>query len=787
MDSIIEKNIWHDLNSSANTITEKTEKCINLSIKNNNILANFNFNKNNYLNFLCILADDITRRTNMKSICNLLSYIGNTKQIKKNSDTSNLMLTYHNTQLYLRKDIYDKILEFYAIASKDKTFGYDQTKFIKMVIKKYKNSGVELNNNRKKILSDIKYEIDRIENFLIQYMCYEDTKLLGFTRKELYGLPINYINNMPIVSQTPKKYGVQLDENTYTRCMRFIHNSNVRKTIDTVYSSKCGKYIDNILKLFVLRHKHAQLLSYKNHSDYTVNGQMAMNSNHINNFLKIVASKLDYRYYREIKSLHNIAKKSEKYDGKLYKWDIPYYVTKWKTIYGINDEMLQEYFPLKHVIMNLFKLFETMFNLKFIKIRNPYVWHSDVELYAVRDLSTSLLIGHFYMDLYNRNGKNNQIKCFYLRSPCIYPFKYNTIQLPSIALIASFTNKDALLYYSEVASLMYKFGFILQHVCGRSKYVLFSGMNTEKDFIKVIPQIIGYLCWDKNILKILSSHYVTKKPISSDMIDKIIRIKNLNIGLHYKHQILIGLYDQLVHSNIHFLKKCDSILRKTNCTNEIINILIFSYKRLYERIMSYGDDNKYSIQFNEGTFMPVSWIRFLCGYDGLYYNNIWSRIVSSDIYFNKFLKKKSLKMAARKLKENILDKYGTVNANVLIKNYLNRAPDISGFLRLFKLESDAEFSFYLNSEHFTITHAQEDDDTDEKPNYRFDHNIIRSDTVDDVSVSQSNKFCEIDGTDRSTNFIFLKNKFQNIDNDNDICITENTETMDKYKSLFIKK
>lgn len=40
--------------------------------------------------------------------------------------------------------------------------------------------------------------------------------------------------------------------------------------------------------------------------------------------------------------------------------------------------------------------------LRFEKVINADVWHSDVELYSVFDLNSTELIGYFYLDMYSR-------------------------------------------------------------------------------------------------------------------------------------------------------------------------------------------------------------------------------------------------------------------------------------------------------------------------------------------------------------------------------------------------
>lgn len=44
--------------------------------------------------------------------------------------------------------------------------------------------------------------------------------------------------------------------------------------------------------------------------------------------------------------------------------------------------------------------------LRFEEIADAEVWHSDVCVYSVFDLSSGELLGHFYLDLYTRLKEN---------------------------------------------------------------------------------------------------------------------------------------------------------------------------------------------------------------------------------------------------------------------------------------------------------------------------------------------------------------------------------------------
>ena len=55
-----------------------------------------------------------------------------------------------------------------------------------------------------------------------------------------------------------------------------------------------------------------------------------------------------------------------------------------------------------------FKIYGDLLGLKFREIPEASVWHDDVLLYEVKDKNTGEMLGHIYLDLYFRNGKNGR-------------------------------------------------------------------------------------------------------------------------------------------------------------------------------------------------------------------------------------------------------------------------------------------------------------------------------------------------------------------------------------------
>ena len=105
----------------------------------------------------------------------------------------------------------------------------------------------------------------------------------------------------------------------------------------------------------------------------------------------------------------------------------------------VDFEILKEYFPLETVLSGMMSIFERLFGLKIIQLKDGEVsstllflflfwpvsfllqiWHDDVLMYKVNDKKSDLLLGYFFMDLYQREGKVDHPFAFLLQSVRFY-------------------------------------------------------------------------------------------------------------------------------------------------------------------------------------------------------------------------------------------------------------------------------------------------------------------------------------------------------------------------------
>ena len=132
----------------------------------------------------------------------------------------------------------------------------------------------------------------------------------------------------------------------------------------------------------------------------------------------------------------------------------------------------------------------------------------------------------------------------------------------------------------------------MHNICSLAEMQMFSGTSVERDFVEAPSQMLENWCWEKDALKRMSAHVETSEPLPDDLIDPLIKSRNANTGIFNKRQILLGTFDQTIHSS-------DSINTTATFAQMSIDIAGFATQ--------------------DGTNMPASFGHLAGGYDAQYY------------------------------------------------------------------------------------------------------------------------------------------------------------------------
>jgi len=536
---------------------------------------------------------------------------------------------------------------------------------LKKTLEEFERNGLKLESEKKKRVKLITQQISE-HSITFQQNLNEDTTEMRFTKMELDGLSEDFIESL---SKVDDKYIVNLKYPVLFPILEKCKVESTRKAMDVLNSKKCMNENTHLLEeILKLRQEHAELFGYKNHAEYMLKIRMAKTSEKVFEFLNDLCKKLEKTAQLQVKKMLELkkAEQGEKFDSNLNSWDWRYYDAKYlEENFQLDHEKIKEYFPMEKVTKGLLEIYQQVLGLRFVKLTNDkkHVWHTDVDQYEVYDEKSEKLLGHFYLDLFPRDGKYGHAAEFGLQKRHWYSGT-STWQLPAAAMVANFPkptsdkNKPALFKFSDVETFFHEFGHVMHEICTTSKYHYFSGTSVETDFVEAPSQMLENWCYDSEVLKKISGHYKDPEnnPLPEEIRRRLIESKHANEAFKLRRQLHFSLFDMQVHT--------------TQWNANTMNLWHQSMKEIA------------LTEAPKDTNGAASFAHIAGGYSAGYYSYLWSKVFSSDMFL-KFQEKNDAlnKEIGLRYRDQILAPGGTQDSEISLLNFLGRPPNNDAFLK----------------------------------------------------------------------------------------------------------
>ena len=235
--------------------------------------------------------------------------------------------------------------------------------------------------------------------------------------------------------------------------------------------------------------------------------------------------------------------------------------------------------------------------------------------------------------------------------------------MPVAAIVANLTKPTAtapsLLKHSEVLTLFHEFGHILHFCLTTVSEARFSGYDTEWDFVEAPSQIMENWTWEPEVLQRFARHHETGEPIPADLVDRLVAVRDLNVGLHMMRQVSFGKLDLGMHAVDHEVDLMD-VYRET-----------YAYSRL---------------PFREDTFMPASFGHLMGGYDAGYYGYLWAEVYGDDMFSEFSRVGITSPEVGMRYRNEVLATGGSRDAIDHLRAFLGREPNSDGIPRQARAE-----------------------------------------------------------------------------------------------------
>jgi thimet oligopeptidase len=589
-----------------------------------------------------------------------MAYVADDDALRDTARDWEQKLGQYAVQLGFREDLYNAISE-YAASAEALALSGEERRLVDRTMLDYRRNGFglpaetrarvqELMNKLVELGTEFRRAIDEWQDGIT------------VTRDRLAGMPDRWIDALNKEEEDGvTKYRVSLDYPEIQPFMDDAEDADLRREMFMKNQNKGGEANVKVLEDAIrVRQEVASLLGYDSWAAYIVEKRMAKERKNVDDFLADLEPKVRVKAKADLEKLAE-AKQEHTGDRHINIWDWWFYTSRLlKTEYAVDHFAIAEYFPLDAVLDGLFTVTQELLGIRYEPVPDAPKWNDDIQAFDIYDRDGREPFARFYMDLYPRPNTFGHAAAFTLRGGRALPD--GSYQQPVSAIVANFTkptpDTPSLLRHSEVVTFFHEFGHILHQTLTRANFLEFSGSSTERDFVEAPSQMLEHWVWDRDVLRRFSRHHKTGQPLPDDLLDSMIRAKNVSSGIATLRQMFFARLDFAFHS--------PGFDGDTTATlKELYPITSFPYP--------------------EGTHFQ-SGFGHLFGYDAGYYGYLWSRVFGDDM-FTRFESAGVLDGATGlDYRRKILERGGSVDGDQLVRDFLGREPNSDAFLRELGLE-----------------------------------------------------------------------------------------------------
>ena len=453
-----------------------------------------------------------------------------------------------------------------------------------------------------------------------------------------------------------------LNAPSYNPFMQFSERRDLREKMWRAYNTRCTEGAhDNratVRKIVKLRTEKARLLGYPTYAHYALENRMAKDPDTVQSFIEGLMDASLPAAREEVAEVEAFAHDNG-FEGELMPWDFSFWSQKHrKALFDIDDNMLKPYFPLENVQEAVFSLASRLYGLQFKNREDIPVYHPDVRVFEVTS-ETGRFMALLYIDYFPRESKRGGAWMTAFREMSTAGGKETR---PLISIVTNFTKPTptipSLLTFSEVTTLLHEFGHALHGMLAEGRYKSLTGTNVVRDFVELPSQLMENWAYEPEYLASFARHWQTGKVIPYSSIDRIVQARNYQAGYFQVRQLQFGITDMAWH---------------TAAGEPAEDVVAFEQEVLAPgAVLPQIPGVAFSTSFNH---------IFSGGYAAGYYSYKWAEVLEADAF--EYFKERGIfsRSAAEHFRKELLSRGGTVDADVLYRNFRGRNPEPEALLR----------------------------------------------------------------------------------------------------------
>ena len=467
-------------------------------------------------------------------------------------------LTDYYTELQQNQKLYRAVKQLVE-GAEFKTLSSAQQRCLTDNLRDFQLSGVSLGEEEKKIFAQLSKQLVKAKNEFEENVLDCTDQWFKHINDEtlLEGLPLYALELAQEAAKKRQLPGavLTLDYPCYSAVITYCNNNSLREELYRAYNTRAsdqgphdhkydnGQLMQTILQL---RHQLAHLLGFKTYPENSLATKMVETPQQVFDFLEDLAVRCKQQAKQEFAMLEEFAGRS------LKPWDVAYYSEKLKQHrYGIDQQMLREYFPIDRVLAGMFQVTTQLFAVTVEEQQIEEKWHPQVRFFTIFN-EAQKPIAHFYLDLYARAQKRGGAWMDDCRDR--HRNADGTLQLPVAFLTCNFTppgeKQPSLLMFDEVITLFHEFGHGLHHMLTEVEINELAGINgVPWDGVELPSQFMENWCWQESVLELISSHYQSGDPLPVELYQKLVASKHFQSAMFLCRQVELALFDFRLHQD----------------------------------------------------------------------------------------------------------------------------------------------------------------------------------------------------------------------------------------------
>jgi len=467
------------------------------------------------------------------------------------------------------------------------------------------------------------------------------------------------------------------NRSTLNALLQHCTNPVVRRAFKKAHDSRAYPENEgNLKKMLEVRSELAQLLGYETYASYALAGYMAGSPDTVRDYLGDVFERIEEAAARDFKNLMSTLPQDVELspEGKVHPWDIPYAIATYEKINSsLDSREVAQYFPVDRVIRGVFSIYEKFLGISLAYTQTvPGAWHESVQAVTVYTKDRSRVLAYILMDLYPRPQKYAHACCVEV-VPRVHRHNTETgmlYEVPSVSVIVANFPKaaqgmPALFLHSDVITFFHEFGHAMHNALSCTSHFKTSGsMGVMLDFIELPSQIMEEWMWRPEVLRSISGHYKTGKPLPEGLIQKLVAARRSGRSYFDMNQIYYSMFALTAH--------------EAQAPIDLDTLLRESFMR-YMRGMAWDADNKFYASFGH---LPL--------YGPCYYGYSYSRSFAFDVFAR--IESHGLfdESIGREFVEKILKPGGSAHPRDLLANFLGRPATSGAYIEWISAVRDEE-------------------------------------------------------------------------------------------------